>query len=110
MNVPVRYITDEQGEYTAVVLDLGEYERLTQQNRADPDILTSLSQPELWALASCAIAPQQQSRLSDLQARNAIDGLSPGETVELDTLLEMIDCLTLLKTRARYTLATYLPR
>lgn len=105
MNHSVRYITDEQGERVGVVLDLPEYQHLTTYRAVDPELLTGLSQAELHALAFCALAPTQQTRLDDLLDRNSNNMLSTEETAELDRLLEDIDYLNVLKTRARYTLA-----
>jgi len=42
--------------------------------------------------------------LDDLLARNAETQLSPHEITQLDQLLEQVDQLNILKTRARYTL------
>jgi hypothetical protein len=50
------------------------------------------------------LAPAAQARLNDLIARNKNHQLSVTEVAELDRLLESVDHLTLLKTRARYTL------
>lgn len=104
MSNSVQYITDEQGERVGVVLAMREYQRLTHHRVADPDLLTGLSQSELHALAFCALAPEQQTRLDELLERNANNALSPDEITELDKLLEDIDYLNVLKTRARYTL------
>lgn len=70
----------------------------------DPDILVGLSVGELEALSDGMLAPAAQVRLNELLARNAENPLSTAELAELDRLLEMVDQLTLLKTRARYTL------
>jgi hypothetical protein len=70
----------------------------------DPELLVGLSEGELEALAESLLAPSAQARLDDLLARNAEDQLSSKEQAELDRLLERIDQLTVLKTRARYTL------
>jgi hypothetical protein len=75
----------------------------------DPDLLTSLSPPELQALAALSLAPAQQSQLTDLLAQNAEGKISPEETTTLDRLLEQVDQLNLLKARAQYTLQ-YLTR
>jgi ribosome assembly protein YihI (activator of Der GTPase) len=55
-------------------------------------------------LAESLLAPSAQTRLDELLARNAESQLSSNEQSELDRLLERIDNLTILKTRARYTL------
>lgn len=104
MNNAVQYITDEQGERVGVVVDVQEYQRLTSHPPVDSNLLTGLSQSELRALAFCALAPQQQAHLDELVERNASNKLSPDEIAELDKLLEDIDYLNVLKTRARYTL------
>lgn len=72
---------------------------------ADSELLTGLSHEELDALAESMLAPAAQARLDELLARNQESRLSGAEQVELDRLLARLDQLTLLKTRARYTLA-----
>jgi len=71
----------------------------------DSEMLTSLSVGELEALAEGQLAPARQTRLEALLTRNAEGALAPHEVNELDHLLELVDQLTLLKTRARYTLS-----
>jgi hypothetical protein len=100
----LRYVTDEQGERIAVLLDLQEYRLLAKQRVADSDLLIGLSQAELQALAESRLAPAAQVRLDELLTRNAEGQLTAEEQAELDQLLEQIDQLTILKTRARYTL------
>jgi hypothetical protein len=68
------------------------------------EMLTSLSVSELEALADGLLAPARQARLDELLAKNAERSLTDDERRELDHLLELADQLTLLKTRARYTL------
>ena len=68
-------------------------------------MLTSLSVAELEALADGLLVPARQARLDDLLANNGEGSLSVQERRELDRLLESVDQLTLLKTRARYTLS-----
>ena len=70
----------------------------------DPEMLTSLSVAELEALADGLLAPARQARLDDLLTKNGERSLVGEEWRELDRLLELADQLTLLKTRARYTL------
>jgi hypothetical protein len=72
---------------------------------SDPEALTSMSVEELEALADSQLAPTAQARLDDLLARHAEKQLAPEERQELDRLLQQIDQLTILKTRARYTLS-----
>lgn len=101
----VRYITNEHGERIGVLLDLDDYHQLTRLSATDPERLQGLSEEELQALAQSALAPADQSRMDDLLARNAEAPLSETEQAELDRLVADVDHLTLLKTRARYTLA-----
>lgn len=70
----------------------------------DPELLSDLSEPELEALADGLLSPAAQARLDDLLSRNADPGLTLEEQTLLDQLLARVDQLTLLKTRARYTL------
>ena len=103
MTQAIRYIIDEQGEQVGVILDLDAYQQLTTST-ADPDLLIGLSQAELEALAESQLASAAQTRLDTLLTQNKDQHLSVEETAELDHLLEQIDQLTILKTRARYTL------
>ena len=100
----LRYVVDEQGKQVAVLLDLAEYQRLTAQSSPDAELLIGLSQAELQALAESELAPAAQTRLSELLAANETGELLSTESTELDHLLEQVDNLTILKTRARYTL------
>lgn len=100
-----RYITNEQGERIGILLDLDEYHQLTRSSVSDPELLVGLSKPELQALAQSTLAPAEQSRLDDLLSRNANAQISETEAAELDRLLQHVDQLSILKTRARYTLA-----
>jgi hypothetical protein len=70
----------------------------------DPEMLVGLSPGELEALSNSLLAPSAQVRLDELLARNAQHQLEAAELPELDRLLERVDQLTVLKTRARYTL------
>ena len=70
----------------------------------DPELLVGLSGGELEALAESLLSSTAQVRLDELLARNAENRISAKEQAELDRLLERIDQLTVLKTRARYTL------
>jgi hypothetical protein len=71
---------------------------------SDPELLTSLSVEELEALAESLLAPASQARRDDLLVRRKEGPLSPAEDSELDRLLRRTDQLTILKSRARYTL------
>jgi hypothetical protein len=100
----VRYITNEQGERVGVLLDWALYRRLTQQTIIDGELLVGLDRPTLLALAESKLALGAQARLNELLARNTEGELSAEENNELDNLLAQVDQLTILKTRARYTL------
>ena len=100
-----RYIIDEQGERIGVLLDLEEYQQLTRLTTPDAELLVGLSEDELQALAYSALAPAEQDRLDDLLARNADGQIPEVDQVALDHLLHNIYQLSILKTRARYTLA-----
>jgi hypothetical protein len=68
------------------------------------ELLVGLSVDELEALAEGLLAPAAQTRLTDLLARKREQQLPADEEAELDRLLHRVDQLTILKTRARYTL------
>jgi hypothetical protein len=70
----------------------------------DSELLVGLSEEELEALADSILGPSAQARLDELLERNAAGGLSAADQSELDRLLSRVDQLTILKTRARYTL------
>lgn len=70
----------------------------------DQDVLVSLNIDELEALADSQLAPSSQARLDELLVENAKRQLNEQENQLLDTLLSRVDQLTILKTRARYTL------
>lgn len=101
----VQYVTNEQGQRTGVLLDVVAYQQLIGQNTTDSDLLTGMSREELEALAASRLALVAQSRLDELLAQQKENALSEAETAELDELLAQADQLTLLKTRALYTLA-----
>ena len=71
---------------------------------SDSELLVGLSDEELEALADSMLAPSAQARLDELLGRNAGNQLAADEHAELDRLLARVDHLTILKTRARYTL------
>jgi hypothetical protein len=83
--------------------DVYPWEKVGPMND-DPEILLGLSAGELEALADGMLAPALQVRLNDLVERSKEGRLAGEETDELDRLLSRIDQLTLVKTRARYTL------
>ena len=72
---------------------------------SDSEALTSLSIEELEALADSQLASTAQARLDDLLSRHVDQQLTPEEHRELDRQLLQSDQLTILKTRARYTLS-----
>ena len=70
----------------------------------ESELLVGLTDDELEALADSILAPSAQARLDELLERNAVCQLASDERGELDRLLARVDQLTILKTRARYTL------
>jgi len=104
MDTQLQYLTDAGGERVGVVLGIKEYRRLILPVAGDPDMLLNLSKEELDALAESILALNSQTRLTELLVRNQESTLSTEEEAELDQLLAMVDQLTILKTRARYTL------
>ncbi|MEB3160937.1 MAG: hypothetical protein VKL20_05710 [Synechocystis sp.] len=104
MSSPLQYITNEQGQKIGVLLDLESYSQLVQSKNLDGEYLTGLSNAELQALATCQLALSEQATLDSLIRKNSAGCLSTDEKQELDELLEKADQLTILKTRARYTL------
>ena len=106
----VRYITDENGNQVGVLLDISSYRRLIALKTNDPELLIGLSQDELEALADSQLAPESQVQLDDLLARNQDGQLNSVDEEQLDNLLAQLDQLTLLKTRAKYTLANQVAR
>ena len=70
----------------------------------DQELLKDLSIDELDALAESVLIPKAQSQLQELLSKNTEATLSTEETSVLDHLLAQIDYLTILKTRAKYTL------
>jgi len=71
---------------------------------SEVELLTSLSDAELEALANSSLAPASQDRLDELLAQNAENELDESGQAELECLLARVDQLTIVKTRARYTL------
>jgi hypothetical protein len=72
---------------------------------SDSARLVGLSVEELEALADSSLAPAAQAHLNDLLARQKEKLLSADEERALDGLLQKVDQLTILKTRARLTLS-----
>jgi hypothetical protein len=71
---------------------------------SDSELLFGLSDDELAALADSVLAPSGHSRLDDRLSRNADGLLTAPQLQELDRLVTRVDQLSILKTRARYTL------
>lgn len=109
MSEQLRYITNEEGERVGVLLEIDEYNRLQNQTASDPEILVGIDRSELQALADSMLVPSAQRRLDELLALNTENQLSAEESAELDRLLTQVDHLTVLKTRARYTLQSRIP-
>jgi hypothetical protein len=101
----VQYVTNEQGRQVGVLLDIALYRQLTSEQTIDPDLLVGMTAAELEALADSKLMPGVQEKISDLLTAQQDDSLSEAQEAELDHLLAQIDQLTILKTRARYTLA-----
>ena len=74
---------------------------------SEPELspLDGMSQHELMALADAVVAPQRQTQMRSLLDTNREQMLSPDEETEIDSLLDEIDQVALLKARAQYTLA-----
>ena len=70
----------------------------------DSELLVGMSDDELEALADGKLAPSAQARLDELLVRSGRNQLTADEQSELDVLLARVDQLTILETRARYTL------
>lgn len=104
MNSQVQFITNEKGERTGVLLDIEMYHQLVSGKTADSEYLIGLSTGELEALSESKLALNQQARLDELLEKQKSDILLEKEVKELDQLLIYIDQLTILKTRAQYTL------
>jgi hypothetical protein len=66
--------------------------------------LTGLSESELKALAEAVASPERQQRIQALLAANREGALSAEQEAALDTLLDEVDQVALLKARALYTL------
>lgn len=70
----------------------------------DVELLKSLSDEELEAVANSTLAPVSQNRLDELLAKNVEDELDDEGQAELDCLLARVDQLNIVKSRARCTL------
>jgi hypothetical protein len=91
--------------HTAIGLASNGHEVEERKVSSDSELLVGLSVDELEALADSLLAPAAQARLDSLLAHKSEKQLSPDAERELDRLLQKVDQLTILKTRARYTLS-----
>jgi hypothetical protein len=66
--------------------------------------LTGMNERELKALAEAVVAPEKQQELGSLLQENCSQSLSPADEAALDSLLDEVDQVALLKARALYTL------
>ena len=71
---------------------------------SNPELLVGLSVAELEALADSSLVPAAQHHLDELLARSKEKKLAASEELALDHLLQKVDSLTIIKTRARLTL------
>src|SRR3990170_1778715 len=101
---PVQYLVKEDGQRIGVVLSWEDYQTLRAAFPADRDLLSGLSEAELHSLAEGMLSPRHQERLNDLLSGHREGTLPAAEEVELERLLERVDSLNMLKTRALYTL------
>ncbi len=101
---PIQYLTDENGQRRGVVLSLDDYQNFQTNFHPDPDLLMGLNKAELQMLAHGMLSIRYQKRLSRLLHLNRTNILSRREQNELNRLLEYIDLMNILKTRAKYTL------
>ncbi len=100
----VQYVTNENGKQVGVLLDITTYQHLIASAPSDPELLTDLNREELEALAESKIALETQTQLDDLLQKQEKQTLSDAENSQLENILAQIDQLTILKTRAKYTL------
>ena len=66
--------------------------------------LLGMSESELEALAEAVVAPERQQEIGDLLAFNREGALTAGQGATLDSLIDEVDQVALLKARALYTL------
>ncbi|MEH2162829.1 MAG: hypothetical protein V7K38_17825 [Nostoc sp.] len=105
MSDSVQYVTNAQVDKVGVLLDLENYQQLTNLS-IDSKLLIGLSQDELQALAESSLFAKSQIQLQELLIKNSENNLSKEETQILDRLLMQVDQLNIIKTRARHTLKT----
>lgn len=66
--------------------------------------LSGMNERELEALAEAVVSPERQQRIQALLAVHREGALSAEQEAALDTLLDEVDKVALLKARALYTL------
>jgi hypothetical protein len=71
---------------------------------ANSELLVGLSVAELEALTDSLLAPAAQQRLDELISRRKQKQLTTSEEASLDSILNQVDHLTILKARALVTL------
>ncbi|MBU1660351.1 MAG: hypothetical protein KKD28_02630 [Chloroflexi bacterium] len=101
---PIRYIVEEDGQRTGVVLGWNDYKHLKAMFPVDQDLLLGFNEAELQTLAEGMLSPQYQQQLAELSLRNREDTLNSADQNKFDHLLERIDHLNILKARAKYTI------
>jgi len=79
---------------------------LGQSPRSSAEVspLMGMNERELNALAEAVVAPEKQQELGSLLQENRSQSLSPADEAALDSLLDEVDQVALLKARALYTL------
>jgi hypothetical protein len=99
-----RFLTNDQGQRTEVVLDITTYERLLRSQSSDPKVLRDFSREQLEALAKSTLTTKEEDRLHGLIEKKKAGALTREEEMQLRGLLEQVDQLALVKARALYTL------
>jgi len=66
--------------------------------------LLGMSESELEALAEAVVAPQRQQQIRSLLASNREGALNTEQEAALDSMIDQVDRVALLKARALYTL------
>jgi hypothetical protein len=99
-----RFLTNNQGQTTEVVLDVSTYERLLSSQSSDPKVLRDFSREQLEALAKSTLTTTEENTLHGLVEKKKTEGLTQDEEAQLGKLLEQVDQLALVKAKALYTL------
>ncbi len=101
---PIRYIVEEDGQRTGVVLGWNDYKHLKAMFPVDQDLLIGFNKAELQTLAEGMLSPQYQQQLAELSRQNQESVLTSADQNKFNHLLEHIDHLNILKARAKYTI------